>query len=332
MSKYIHISFILLCLGCFRPDEYLPKIDSQKLNTSIELSQANYYIQLDYPSTLNRNPNLKWQLKFENSFHEWGIYTNSATPIKIWNTQLNRYDKIDSNILNQGIPKYDRILPNAMQSAIGQWGDFSFLTPESFKDVYIISWNDDTSNQYYKFQLLDVLIDKTYRFKYGPLNEKEGEISEITKDPNFLYSYFNLSEKKSISFVEYPINLWDFQLHYQIDSISKNSKIPYSLTQNRDLGLFPMVSFNHQKVTVYLDTLTAFEDINYFHAKNLPFYEAKHIRGVFFDWDPILNLIRKNPKHQLIIKKEDNYFAIRALTLEGKDFDNLSIELEIKKL
>jgi hypothetical protein len=332
MKRIAYIFLIFSLSRCFTPDAYLPKIDSEKISLTMNNDQPSTFIKLGYPtSTLSKQKN-NWQLKFENSTGEWKIYTNPNQPIRIFNSNINQYDLINNQSINGNpIWKYDEIKNNHIKSSIGSWGDFNFPNPESYKDVYILNWKQDSLEYYFKFQLLDA-SSNNYHIKYGPLDGTTIYVDSIVKDDVQLYSYFSLANNKKINSIEPLTDDWHIHLNYQVDSISKHSKIPYSSTTTENMGLFPNVELNHKHVEIHIDSLLNYEQINYISAKNLLYEKSKSNIGLFYLKDPTTNEMSINTKQNLIVRSLEEYFALRAINVTGNSVNNYTVTLEIKKL
>lgn len=333
MKKAVYIFLVFSITSCFTPDEYLPKIDSEKINISLNSTESpSTFIKLGFPTGTLSKEKSNWQLRFENTADEWGIYTNPTEPIRIFNTKINRYDLINlSSIDGNTIWEYDDVKSTNIKSAIGRWGDFDFPNPESYKDVYILNWTQDSQDYYYKFQILDADIN-TYHFKYGPLNETSFQIETINKQEVQLYSYFSLVNNEQVKTIEPNTNEWHIHFSYQVDSINKHTKIPYSSTSNSSLGLFPSFELNHEHVEIFLDTLMNFEQINYINSRNLTFEKSKNSIGLFYQKDAMTSQLQSNSKQNLILRSDDEYYVIRALNIIGSSVGNHSVTFEIKKL
>lgn len=332
MKHLIYIAVILHLIGCFRPDEYLPKIDDEKVNVLLKHNEKSSYIRLDYPIELHVKEDTIWQLKFENSPQKWSVYTNPNYPIQIHNTKSNKYQLIDSTYLNNSIDwNFDVVKPNYIESAIGSWGDFSFPNPESFKEVYILSWIENNVQVHYKMQILDA--DKNaYILNFGRLNDTSTQIKVIEKDETHLHSYLSLSNNQLIKGVEPKGDQWHFQLRYQADSISKHKNLPYISSPSINIGLYPSIEFNYKNTEVFIDTISNFEEISYIYAKNLP-YELYHNQlGLFFEWDAVNQITKTNDRQLLIIRSNDEYYALKALQLENDQISDIKIMLKTKKL
>ena len=257
MRKTTYLFFTFLLTHCFTPDGYLPKIDTEKVSIILNSDKnPSTFIKLGYPASFLSQEKNDWQLKFENATDKWNIYTNPSQPIRVINTQINRYDLINRKSIDRNaIWEYDKVKSNHVVSTIGTWGDFNFSNPESYKDVYILYWVQDTLEHYYKFQILDADIN-TYHFKYGPLDGSSYFMDTISKDEINLYTYFSLLNNEQIKSVEPNTDKWHIHFNYQVDSITKHPKIPYSSTSSNTIGLFPSVELNHRHVKTYIDSLT----------------------------------------------------------------------------
>lgn len=332
MKRATYILLLFSLSRCFTPDVYLPEVDSEKINLTLNIDEPSSFIKLGYPTSTLSKQKYNWQLKFDNNSSSWGVYTNPSQPIRVINTTINRFELINNKSIDGNtIWQYDEVNNNQIQSSIGSWGDFNFSNPESHKDVYVLNWRQDSVEYYFKFQLLDAGIN-TYHIKYGPLDGTVTYTDSIIKNDIQLYSYFSLVNNIKINSIEPLTDDWHIHLNYQVDSISKYSRIPYSLTSTENIGLFPSAELNHKHVEIHIDSLLDYEQINYIEAKNFSYEKSNSVIGLFYLKDQATNEIKLNSRQNLILRSQEEYYVIRPINLIGNSVNNYTVTIEIKKL
>ena len=333
MKNLLFISIILLLTSCFEPDEILPKASNETLEIEIDLlkNQASF-LDLHNIRTSSNTEFKDWQLKFQNDQNGWAIYLNTLSKVAVSNTRITRYDSI-KNSYNTGEIDWQVDIPTntGVYPAIGPWGDFSFETPESYKDVYLIRWLKDGKEKIYKLQILDARKG-AYHIRYGTLDETFTNSVWIEKQNNKQHSYFSLALDQVLSNVEPPNNQWNVCFTYLTDSIAKHPKLPFISTANNSFGIYQGLIINRANSTVYIDTLRSLEEINYFNSNALQYRSIDELYNVFSEWDTETESHVLNETAIMIVKDDENLFAIKPKWFRRTLLSSFSLQLEIKKL
>lgn len=330
------LGYITLCLflvSCFRPDEVLPPIAPQEttVNLSIDENQSAY---IDLGSILPEYNESEpaWHLKFQNTNQGWGIYLNTLDNVVIHNTTQTDFDAVDASSFGPEVVwQMDVPTPEGLSPALGEWGDFSFDNPKSFKDVFLILWNDQDTSYLYKLQLLDATVN-AYHLRYGPLNNDTTYSVWINKDSDYAHSYFSFKKHKKVQNVEPQIGAWDLCFTYLQDSIQTHQIFPEQYTINPNFGIYNGLLVNYRTNFLYLDTTAGFENIDYFYASKLEFYKTDQLFNTFVHWDRENNALGLADELTLLLNKEDKYYAIRATSFARTGPSNYSISLLVKQL
>ena len=100
MKRATYIFLLFSLSRCFTPDLYLPKIDSEKINLTLNIDEPSSFIKLGYPTSTLSKQKYNWQLKFDNNSSSWGVYTNPSQPIRVINTTINRFELINNKSID----------------------------------------------------------------------------------------------------------------------------------------------------------------------------------------------------------------------------------------
>jgi len=332
VKKLAYISLIIFATSCFKKDEVLPAIKAQdfEVNLSLNGNQASYLDFSNLASTYDGKTS-SWHLKFENTEDQWSIYLNTLQNVAVHNTTETDFEKVDNdyNILDLAW-QLDVPTPLGSSPAIGTWGDFTFSNPKSYKNVYLVSWNDDITSYVYKLQILDASTDK-YHIRYGTLDGETTNSIWISKSEEYLHSYFSFRAEKEI-LVEPQEADWNVCFTYLSDSISSYGEIPHIPTINTSFGLYHGMVFNQKNTQLYIDTSISFESIDFFYARDLPYKTVDELHNLFYEWDSNLGTIKIIENLTVILKKGNNYYALRAKDFKGSSLKDFTIDLESKQL
>ncbi|PCJ64600.1 MAG: hypothetical protein COA58_12750 [Bacteroidetes bacterium] len=322
----------MLATSCFKKDAVLPKKspDSFEINLSIKGNQASY-INLTNLQNSYDGKTANWHLKFQNDELGWYIYLNTLQNVAIHNTTETDYDLVDQDYNILDLPwQLDIPASQGSQPAIGEWGDFNFPNPKSFKNVYLISWNDGITSFVYKLQILDASTDR-YHLRYGTLDGAITKSVWITKDKEHRHSYFSFKSGSDIQ-IEPKVNDWNFCFTYLQDSIISHKNIPHATTINKSFGLYQGVIINQSNTQIFLDTSNSFDDIDFFFARDLEYNTIDEIINLFYTWNINSQSIEASENLTLITKDENRYYALKAEELEGSSIEDIRIKLKIKQL
>jgi hypothetical protein len=330
-SKYILI--FLLLSACFEPDEILPKSKIQ--TTEIRLNTTNNqaaYLCLSELSRSYDSTGSNWHLRFENDANKWGIFLNTLSQVAVYNTKNTNFDSITEYYnLSQADWQFDISTSEGLTPSIGDWGDFSFNNPKSFKNIYLISWPGHLSRLVYKFQLLDAQ-NGSYHFRYGTLDGSLDKTIWLPKGEQYSFGYFSFESNEIATEVEPRKDRWDICFTFLSDSLAKHEGIPHLPTLEADIGLYQAVLLNERLNQAAIDTVMSLEDTDFFYAKNLPYLEQKEIYELFYTWDDDLKMIEVNPKLIVYLTDGNRYYAIRATNFVQSPDGTFTTELNVKQL
>lgn len=275
---------------------------------------------------------LPWHLRFETAKDRWHIFLNPLESVAIHNTSNTDFNAIDSNFNLVGLEwLVDKPTNNGLQPAIGNWGDFSFSNPASFKDVFIVRVKNYLTANFFKLQILDA-TNEAYRIRYGALNGSFDNTILIAKEENYAHKYLHLDTTALFPLVEPRREEWDIRFTYVADSITNNRNIPYLPSINTKFGIYPRILLNENNVALAKDTNYAFDELDYFIAKDLEYVATSQLNNPFLVWNIELQQAQHQPNINVILRKNEIYYAIRVVEFTGIYPERLELQLEIRRL
>lgn len=333
MRIYTYISLLLLLSACFEPDEMLPKskINTTTVRLNTTRNQAAY-LSLNELSRSYDSTGSDWHLRFENETNGWGIFLNTLSRVAIHNTKSTYFDSVNEYYDVQQVEwQFDISTSDGLTPAIGEWGDFSFTNPKSFKNVYLVSWPGELSRQVYKLQILDAK-NGSYHFRYGTLDGSLDKTIWLPKDEQYRFGYFSFKSNEISKAIEPKKSRWDVCFTFLSDSLSKRENLPYLPTLEAEIGLYQGILLNEQLNQVAIDTLVSLEDTDFFYAKNLPYNKQKELYSLFYTYNKDSRKIEVNTKLILYLTDGSRYFAIRAFNFTQSQDGTFITELNVKQL
>jgi hypothetical protein len=332
--KYlVYIALIISIVGCFKEDKNLPSSPTQNISLHNDFEHNQFvYLSLDDHIQIKDNADNKWHLRFQNEEKGWNIYLNPLERTTVSKTNITDYYDVDLSFNISGLEwQTDAPTSSGIYPAIGEWGDFSYNTPKSYRNIYILRIKNDISASFYKLQILDSKED-TYRIRYGSLNGQIDNIVSISKESTYKHSFLEIDTIPKQKYVEPPVDKWNLCLTYISDSISRNGELPYIPTINNYYGVYSTFLLNHNFNEVTVDSTHAYNDINFFLARKLHYQKLDQLNNYLISWDreeqkPIIN-----ENVTLIMKNEENFYAIKATQIVGNYPFQFDLGFKIKKL
>ncbi len=332
-NKFVIFIISLLYLSCSKQDPVLDAIPAKVLNVTTDIiDNQSVFINLVDVNFDSDSFNNCWHLKFQNTLNAWSIYLNPLENVAIYQTTSTDFKAIDSNYNLVGLNwSIDIPTTKGLYPAIGEWGDFNFNNPESFKAVYIVRIKNDITADFFKLQLLDA-SENSYRVRYGNLNKRDENTIVIRKNEEYSHSYLELSSEVNQPLVEPKHLNWDLSFTYLADSIIKHGNQPFISTINKNYGVYQSLLINQKLNVVAIDTVVGFTEMDYFIANKLNYNKLDQLNNIFIGWNNLKNEAYIKPKTCLILKRDEDYYAVSANDLFGDYPISYSLKLIIKKL
>jgi hypothetical protein len=279
----IRLLFVLLISlsfqSCFKKDSEIPRHSRGNVKTDTIAMTENYkyqvYFDLASETKVSTNTKMESDLGFECSSDGWHIILNTSDFMKI--SDLGEVPFNQPYDTAHRIWKFDKSDGNPDSIAIGQWFTVKDQDTVSNNHVYIINCGLDVNGNSLGFfqAVFDSLKNNTYYFRYAPLKGGTVISGSVVKDPTVHYMFYSFANGGEIKHLEPPMDSYDllFTQYTTLLFTSQGAAYPYIVTG---------VLSNRGKVSVAVDSLTAFTDITMETANNLKFSSA--LDAIGYDW------------------------------------------------
>jgi hypothetical protein len=277
-SLFAMISVLLS--GCFEEDQQVPAhVPGDEISYEFEKSMYTYqsYYDLGTNNVPLDNENGVWVIKFGAQSGDWHIPINSADYWAVYPSGTNVEDSIPANPPTEDWI-FDQSNGNPDSSAFAGWVEFTEEDTIYSEFIYLLGKYDGISyhaNLAVQFMHVD---DKGYLFKLKDWPSGEWEEYEILKSEIYNYIYFNTDDRKIVPGIEPEINNWDLLFTQYGDIIYTDDGIP---TPYYVRG----VLLNRYAVTVAIDSVSAFHDINFENIASYQFSQRQDIIG--YEWKDV---------------------------------------------
>lgn len=331
--KKVAVIISLLFTACLAKDESMLAPSVYMVDLDYSLKQAYNYVDiLDKRVSHTFNDSI-WHLKFQNADKNWAIFLNPLVDISVHKTAFTNFDGVNADYVVTNNPSWHKDIPlkESILPAIGTWGDYDFQYPKSFNSVYILKIKSDLSLNYVKLQILGATKDN-YTIKYGKLGESTYHTFLVPKDKNYTHTYLAVNSLPLLLNVEPPKGDWQLNFTFGHDSIKYNMGCKAIAAISDSIGLFPRITTNKGNVRVAIDSSKPFNEINYFHAKDLAYVSVEQISNLFCNYDSISEQYIVNPKVTVICLIENNYIKMNALDLTQLSPTGFHLKLQLQNL
>jgi hypothetical protein len=249
----------------------------------IELTK-NYNRQVYFDLSANKetanNDKIDFDLAFDSNSGEWMVWLNTATFMRIKNTELSNFEAIKDTIFGFKW-KFDQSVGGLSSNALGYWYDTAQSIPVSKKDVILLDRGIDVFGNYrgfWKFQMLDA-DSNAYNIRFARLNGQEDTTIKILKKTGVNRIQLSFDKGGQTLNLEPPRFQWDLLFTQYTTLLYTDDNIPYPY-------IVTGVLTNPHEVTCYEDTLTAFENINRDYAVSLVLNNIADEIG--YDWKMVV--------------------------------------------
>jgi hypothetical protein len=254
-------------------DIHDPEIQVIEINTS---NQSGHFYSLAQKKTIASFSMNDWDLKFCSQNDKFYIYQNTAK-----NMRIARYDgKFSDPISAQtGFAwKKDIVKEGKEITAMGSWGDFSFLNPKSYGYTYILDLgyiNYVNEFGYRKIQVLGC-SNNIYTIRIGQLDDPVGDTLKIEKRQELSYVYFSFKNRGKVVDIEPQNNDWD--LLFTQYGLSKPI-VKDSLTVDTSYSHTDYIILNTAGRVIACDTARSFDKITFWDAEKYTYHSAFNYIG-----------------------------------------------------
>lgn len=295
------------------PDERVELPQEQRITVSQSLKQPFSYLNLINKTNSYEFGDKLWHLKFQANESEWAVFLNPLIDISVYRTPEDNFNKINADyVVNQQIEwQKDIPLRTSMLPAIGTWGDYSFQYPNSHEYIYILKVKRDLQLEYYKIQILDALKDN-YSLRYSKLGSGQESTILIPKEKNYTHTYFSVEGLPEVIRVEPQKSNWQMCFSYGFDSLKYNTQGRVIKQITDSIALYPKILLNKQSIKLHFDTLTPFESIDYFYAKEQNYVAYEQITNPFLKFNKQTGKYYIDDRIVILCKVGDIYIKVKA--------------------
>jgi hypothetical protein len=322
----------LLFSGCFKPETPILEPESERvyINDST-LGPAQIFYSLAQRKVVKKNSIYDWDLAFDCREDGFYIKLNSSKGMGAYNTGNRNFD-LDYK-KNYYPFKYDGQEGDLSKTAIGNWGDFSFSSPQSFGYVYIINRGlfEQSRKIGIKKMILKGFKEGFYNLLFADADGANQFFVRVPKSTHSNFTYFTFEEGGKIVQVEPPIDSWDLLFTPFIDSISH---LKYIFKIDELNAVYDGVLFNSASRMISEDNERSFEEINFRYLETYPFTSQENYIGKrFWYWDEIYNKQAVYKGTTYILKdKYEKFYKFKFQAFDRTDFGHLKVCLDLQNL
>ena len=282
------------------------------------LYKDQIWYDLETATEVSRNYKTMWDLGFETTSEGWHIVLNSANRMQVALTSDDNLASItDTTGLNF---TWDTHTGNMDSTGIGNWKNTS--------NIYVLDRGKDEEGK--PLGLAKVIFDSanasTYFFRYADFNGTEWQSTTISKDSNYVYSYFSFKNSGEQVWVAPPKQDWDICFtQYTYIYYYMNPMVAYLVT---GVIINPTQPFSVQIFDMQ------FEDITYDHMSQ--YENDPRIDNIGWDWkqyDFDAGYYVTNPSKNYIVKTQSHkMYKIHFMDWYNQDGEKGSPTFEFSEL
>lgn len=263
----LFLSSVMILSSCVKEELPVPKHDPGNVITNTVNMGSNYkwqvYFNLKNNTVVGENLKTIWDLGFETSSDGYRIILNSSKAMYAAKTNQTDFSLVNDTTGFSAIKDFDSPTGNMEQTAIGDWR----LIPNQ---VYLIDrgYNELGSHQGFRKIVFKSVNNYSYTIHFSQLNGTGETTIQVPKDSNYNFTFLSFTTSSTVM-VEPPKIDWDIVFTQYLEELST----PYLVT-----GCL----LNRHKTTAKIDSITAFNSINYDFA--LTQLLSANINIIGYDW------------------------------------------------
>jgi hypothetical protein len=292
----------------------------------------HYYVNLRTREVVSSVSIYDWDLAFDCRKNGFEIFVNSAKGMGVYNSETTFFETLFESINYNWA--FDNIKEDFSKTAIGAWGDFSFLNPQSFKFVYLVNRGQDFHQQSLGFKKLMIQGSKNgiYSIRYANYDNTDEHIFSVQKRSDVSFVYFSFEGGGQLKEVEPRGKDWDFLLTPYIDSTYSGNREQFIL--NNQLSVYDGILINPENRWVTSDTTHSFEEIDFRKFNSYIYSRQQNLIGCqFYRWDWSTKKFQTRKNRTYLIKDHRDYvYKLRFLEFNRNDFNAVSLSFEVKNL
>lgn len=301
MQKILTYTLLIFMItSCDKGEIPIPPHQTGDLITTTIEMQQDYRYQIFYKlkdnTVVSQNLKTSWDIGFESNIDGWRIFLNSSLGGAAWKITDSSFESVFS--INNPQWNWDNPSGNIDSTAIGDYQNQNIF--------FIIDRGYNISGNpigYIKFRI-DSINEIGYMVRYASLDNSLDTNVWIDKQVNKQKTCFSFSENKVIN-IEPNISDWDL-LFSQYLHIFPNPPTPY---------LVNGILINNSTLSVALDTINSFENINYTEVSQYDFNQKRDFIGYnwkIFDFESSSYSIVENMNY-ILQDGEGHYYKLRFI-------------------
>ena len=273
------IIILFSTVSCFKEDEKVTPHGN--LNFSVDSSIYDYqcFFRMDLARLTSIKSNNLWHIAFEASPEGWKININSSSYYGVYPTGEFNFDNI-SPVTAPDKYIFDASSGNTDSTAFGKWLDRSAIPFLPTGEIFLIGkYNGINYTPEWMVKFISY-TDSSYTFQFSNIGGIPLE-KTIKKDAGYIRMYFNLNGGGSLIEVEPKRNEWDFVFSQYGTILFTDEGVP---TPYFVRG----VLLNTDGVSVAIDSISTFSDIDFDYAEFLQFDSKTDVIG--YNWkNPVID-------------------------------------------
>ncbi|MCB8998554.1 MAG: hypothetical protein H6540_00600 [Bacteroidales bacterium] len=325
-KRYIFLLTLFLATSllssCFKEDEVMfPLPPGEETPYAFEYSIYDYQSYFDFSSDSCTSvaANEDWQIEFGTNPDSWEVKANSGAYYEVYPTKDTAFNGI-AKVTNQALYVFDASSGNPDSCSFSRWLDRSVVPAKPTREVFLLSKYDGIKMAPMWKIRIDSVNTIAYFFTYATFPSGTPVQASIQKNSKFSFMQYSLINN-AVAEVEPEKSRYDLLFSQYATTLYDNTGTP---TPYFVRGIL----LNPYSVEAALDSLHAFEDIDYDFADSLVFSNRRDVIG--HEWKDVKIDIGSNTAQYYVNTKlnwiirdtEGNLYKMRF-----KEFYNSRVEV-----
>ena len=338
MKNWIYILLSLTVLSassCFTEEEPIQPLEPRSGVVTTEwATHGQVYYSLKDQHVIKGNGIYEWDLAFSCAPDDYTILLNTAKGMGCYNTSSKNFAEA---YLEEDYPwEFEKSNGQEDHSAIGAWGDFEFVNPQSFQDVYILNMGIDPSGRrkdMLKFRV-NGYSNGFYSVRVGDLKGTYHKDYLVAKNDSFNHVYLSFGENR-VQHLEPPKNEWDLLFTPYVVPIGKSDpRAPFFHSLNKSYELVDGVLLNPYNREIRFDSNLVLDETTFFDIESESFTDSTDLIGQWwYKYNDETNTFETTSKTGFIIRDEDkNFYALKFTEYSKSSYTGCTTRFIFKNL
>lgn len=331
MTRLFLIIASLVLSGCFGKDEIMPVTESERIEINdSSIGPMQIFYSLRERKIVAKNSIYAWDLAFDSREGLFTIRLNSAKGMGVCNTGAFDFNVDYSNYKCSFITDP---VKNPNETAIGNWGDFSFSNPQGYGQIYLV--NRGMFEQGREIGIKKLVVksfkDSVYYIQFANPDGTELSAIKVQKKPGQRYVYFTFEEGGKEVNIEPNPESWDLLISPFTDTVSH---LKYLFKPFNNLAVYDAILLNPTHREMAADSFKNYEEINFRHLNDYRYSSDINMIGKrFWYWDDVYDdfAVKTGPTYIL----RDNlelYYKFRFTEFRRNERGHLILRFDLKNL